>query len=129
MAFLVTVGLRVLHDDDGKSLFDVDFRPLNKRIKADKWPIPNAEELVDRADGGKVFYSLDLYTRYWNIWSPQGMQEMTTFRCQEGALYSKFMPFGMKNAAKTFQFVTYIVFSYLPFVLVYICDIFIRPEG
>lgn len=45
---------------DGRPKFCVDYRALNKRMKADKLPIPGAEEVIEDMAGGRVFSKLDM---------------------------------------------------------------------
>ena len=45
---------------DGSLRFCVDYRALNKISVKDKYPLPRAEELIDRLSGAKYFTGLDL---------------------------------------------------------------------
>ena len=52
---------------DGKLRFCVDYRALNRVMKADKWPLSKMEEVFDDFEGSKVFTTLDLFSGYWQV--------------------------------------------------------------
>lgn len=43
----------------------VDFRPLNKKVIKDRFPIPNLDEQVDQLQAGRIFSTLDLKNGYY----------------------------------------------------------------
>lgn len=47
---------------DGARRFFVDYRKLNRLMRADKWPLPRIEEVFDAFYGGKLFTTLDLFS-------------------------------------------------------------------
>ena len=47
---------------DGKLRFCVDYRALNRVMKADNWPLPKMEEMFDDLEGSKALITLDLFT-------------------------------------------------------------------
>lgn len=49
---------------DYSTRFFVDYRALNKRMKAEKFILPKTEEVVDDKDGLKVFSKLDMFASY-----------------------------------------------------------------
>ena len=50
---------------DGSLRFCVDYRMLNAATIKDNFPIPRAQDLIDRLASGKYFTSLDLRSGYW----------------------------------------------------------------
>ena len=52
---------------DAKHRFCVDYRALNRVMKADKWPLPKTEEIFEYREGRKVFTTLDFLSGYWQV--------------------------------------------------------------
>ena len=111
---------------DGKSRFCVDYRTLNRRMKADRWALAKTEEIFDDLEGSKVFSTFDLFSGYWQVWMAEQCKDKTTFVCCYGTYKFKIMPFGLMNAPSTFQRTMDLVFRdlghvrcYLDYVLVH----------
>ena len=48
----------------GKPRFCVDYCTLNRRMKANRCPLPKIEEIFDDLEGSSVFTALDLLSEY-----------------------------------------------------------------
>ena len=108
---------------DGTPRFCVDYRSLNRVMKADRWPLPRIEEIFDDLQGCSVFTTLDLFSGYWQVRMAEACKEMTTFVTRYGTFQFEVMPFGLMNAPSTFQRMMDVVLQGLPFARVYIDDV------
>ena len=82
----------------------VDYRKLNDKTIKDAYPIPRIEDNLDSLSGSKWFSSLDLDMAYHQIPMKPSDKEKTAFATPMGGLYQyTSMPFGLCNAASTFQ--------------------------
>lgn len=82
----------------------VDYRALNQRTVADRYPIPHIDELVDMVGKkhAKVFSSLDLMKGYHQVKVEEKSKPKTAFTCHLGLYQYRRMPFGLTNAPATF---------------------------
>jgi hypothetical protein len=62
-----TSALRVVHKPDGDIRLTVDYKPLNKIIKSDNYPLPNIAEIYKKLAKSKVFSKIDLKAAYHQI--------------------------------------------------------------
>jgi hypothetical protein len=81
----------------------IDFRKLNKETRKDHKPLPFMEQILERLANNSYFCFLDGYSGYSQIAIQPEDQEKTTFTCPYGTYAYRLMPFGLCNAAATFQ--------------------------
>ena len=81
----------------------VDFRRLNSVSKADAYPMPRVDELIDRLGKAKYLSVIDLTRGYWQIPLVKTAQEKTAFSTPFGLFQFTVMPFGLRGAPATFQ--------------------------
>lgn len=114
---------------DGSPRFCVDYRALNERMKAYKFPLPKIEKVIDDMAGSKIFSKLDMLAGYWQIKLAENVGEKTAFRYRFGSFSFEVMPFGPMNAPSTFQRMAESLFKDLEFVQVYIDDVIIGSRS
>ena len=102
-----------------------DYRALNAQTELDRYPIPNIQEFGAQLAGCKVFSRIDLTKAFHQIpVRPEDIPKtaiITPFGLYEWVR----MPFGLKNAAQTFQRFMDEVMRGIPFCFIYIDDILI----
>ncbi len=118
---------------NGTLRFCVDYRELNSTTKADLFPLPRIDDLLDLLGESKFFSTLDLASGYWQVRVHPDSVEKTAFVTHQGLYEFRVMPFGLKNAPAVFQRLMQRVLRGLnpedgaPFVSVYLDDILIFP--
>ena len=116
---------------DGTHRFCVDYRDLNAVTKADTFPLPRIDDLLDQLGKSHYFSTLDLASGYWQIRVHPDSQEKTAFVTPQGLYEFKVMPFGLTNAPAVFQRLMQRVLMGLntteekDFVAVYIDDVLV----
>jgi hypothetical protein len=99
-----------------------DYRWLNLATKHDRYPLPSILDLSSKLHGCKFFSVIDLVKGYHQVpMSPADIQKtaiITRFALFEYLI----MPFGLMNAAQTFQRLMDRLFRGLPFVFTYLDD-------
>ena len=88
---------------DSTLRFCFDYRHLNSITKADTFPLPRIDDLLDQLGKAKSFTTLDLAAGYWQVRVHPDAQEKTAFITQQGLYEFSVMPFGLRNAPAVFQ--------------------------
>ena len=119
---------------DGSLHFCVDYRGLNAVTKADVYPLPRIDDLLDKLGKAKCFSTLDLTAGYWQIRVQPDSQEKTAFITHQGLYEFKVMPFGVMNAPAVFQKLMQKVLARLmtgpeDFVAVYLDDVIVFSQS
>ena len=116
---------------DGSLRFCIDYRELNSVTKADMFPLPRIDDLLDQLGESRFFSTLDLASGYWQVQVHQDSVEKTAFVTHQGLYEFQVMPFGLKNAPVVFQRLMQQVLrglnpeEGLPIVSVYLDDVLV----
>jgi hypothetical protein len=114
----------------GKIRVCVDFCDLNRPTPKDEYPMPVADDLINKASGHKVISFLDGNAGYNQIFMAEKDISKTAVHCLRsvGLFEWVVMTFGLKNARATYQRAMNLIFHDLLGVLmeVYIDDLVIK---
>ena len=106
-----------------------DFRRLNNATTDDRYPLPHIHDFNTNLAGTTIFSKIDLIRGYHQI-------PMATEDVPKTAVVTPFglweflrMPFGLKNAAQSFQRLMDNILQGIPFVFVYLDDILVASKN
>jgi hypothetical protein len=105
-----------------------NYHQLNLATTHDHYPLPNILDLSNKLHSCKFFSCIDLVKGYHQI--PMAAQDVakTAIITLFGLFEYLFMPFGLRNAAQTFQRFMDSLFKHLPFVFCFLDDIIIASH-
>lgn len=121
--------LHVVPKADGSFRPCGDYRQLNAVTEPDRYPLPLLSDFAGNLAGCTVFSKVDLIKGYHQIPVRKSDIPKTAICTPFGSFEYLRMPFGLRNAAQTFQRVVDSVTVGLPRVFVYIDDILIASRG
>jgi hypothetical protein len=81
----------------------VNYKPLNKVLADDTYPIPNKSNLVTRIAGAKIFSKFDLKSGFWQVAIHEKDKFKTAFNVPAGHYEWNVMPFGLKMHLQSFR--------------------------
>ena len=105
-----------------------DYRALNSITVPDRYPIPHIHHIHEGLHNCKYFSKIDLLKAYYQISMNDNDIRKTAITTPFGLFEFLQMPFGLRNAAQTFQRYVNGVVGDLKYVTVYIDDILIASE-
>jgi Reverse transcriptase (RNA-dependent DNA polymerase) len=99
-----------------------DYRRLNLATVPDRYPLPSLADFANKLHGCKFFSVIDLVKGYHQIPMAAADIPKTAIVTPFGMFEYLYMPFGLKNAAQTFQRLMDKIFKRLQFLLTYLDD-------
>ena len=81
----------------------VNYRKVNESVKPDGFPLPRNQGCLDAVAGTKYFSTFDLLSGNFKIPLLEEDIPKSAFICKYGHFEMIRMPFGLNNAASTFQ--------------------------
>lgn len=104
-----------------------DFRRLNSTTVADKYPLPHIQDITHQLHGC-TFSKIDLIKAYYQIPVAEEDRHKTAVTTPFGLYEFNRMPFGLRNAAQTFQRFLDTVLRGLDFCRSYIDDLLVASK-
>jgi cleavage and polyadenylation specificity factor subunit 1 len=106
-----------------------DFRALNKITCPDKYPVPHLQDFTHNLHGAKIFSKIDIVRAFHHIPVHPKDIPKTAITTPFGLYEFVFMPFGLSNAAQTFQRFIHEVLQGLNFCFPYLDDILVASNS
>ena len=113
---------------DGSYRFCTDYRAVNKITKADNYPLPRIDDLIDQVGQATYVSKFDLLKGYWQIPLTERAKEISSFVVRDGFYRYLVCPFGMRNSGCTFQRFMNRVISRLDKTKVYVDDVIVYNQ-
>ena len=101
------------------------YERLNAITVPDRYPVPDIQTFTDQLDGATIFSTVDLARAFAQIPVREIDRPKTAITTQHGLFQYTRMPFGLCNAAQTFQRLIDTVLRGMPRVFAYIDDILV----
>ncbi|GBC37403.2 uncharacterized protein LOC114968091 [Rhizophagus irregularis DAOM 181602=DAOM 197198] len=121
----------IVNRKEGENRLCIDYRKLNAITKADAYPLPRIDDMLESFSNATWFTTLDLASGYWQVAMDPADIEKTAFITPFGLYEFLVMPFGLAYTPGTFQrLMNRILQEYLgKFVAVYLDDVIIYSKG
>lgn len=113
---------------DGTVRLCTDYRKVNSVTKPDGFPLPRIDDLIDAVAGANFVTRLDLLRGYYQVPLTPRAQEISGFVVKNGLFTYKVMPFGLCNAASSFQRIMNILVQPLEGVEAYLDDLVVFSD-
>lgn len=88
---------------DGGWRLCLDYRHVNRRMKADRYPLPRLWDLVHKAAHHKWYAVLDVNWGFWSLPLHPDSRECTAILTPDGLMQFTVCPFGIRNSPPEFQ--------------------------
>ncbi|XP_076053650.1 uncharacterized protein LOC143032655 [Oratosquilla oratoria] len=106
----------------------VDYRRVNEKTKADAYPLPRIEDIIDNLGSATYLTKLDFLHGFYQISLHPDAKEITAIVTPDGLYHFNVMPFGLRNSPATYQRLINTLITGLPGVRSYLDDIIIYSK-
>lgn len=103
----------VVPKKDGTKRICVDYRPINRKIIKDRYPLPLIEDQIDALQGARVYSTLDLANGFFHVPVSPESTKYTAFITSSGQYEFLKAPFGLCLCPPVFQRFINTIFSQL----------------
>lgn len=105
----------------------VDYRLVNKKLVADKFPLPRIDDVLDGLGRARFFSVIDLYSGFHQIPIHEASRDITSFSTSNGSYRWKVLPFGLNVSPNSFSRMMSLAFSGLSYeqAFLYMDDIIV----
>lgn len=110
----------------------VNYKPLNKIVERNHFPMPVIEDQVAKLQGKRYFTSLDLKNGFYHVSLTEDSKKYTSFVTDSGQFEFNRLPFGYANSPALFvKFITKVLDPYIRDgrVIVFIDDMLIASNN
>lgn len=81
----------------------VDFRTINRKLVADKFPLPRIDDILDNLGRAKYFSIIDLLYGFHQIPLNTESRDLTSFSNGQGSYRWKVLPFDLNVTSNSFS--------------------------
>ena len=110
---------------DGSHQLCTDYHKVNALTRADSFPLPRIDDIIDSIGEAKYVTKLDLLKGYYQISLTERARQISAFVTPFGLYQYRVLPFGMRNAPATFQRLMNAVVADLENVKAYLDDLIV----
>ncbi|XP_062704124.1 uncharacterized protein LOC134286516 [Aedes albopictus] len=87
---------------NGEYRLCVNFKPLNKLVERNHFPLPIIEDQISKLQGRKYFTCLDMKNGFYHVDIAEGSRKYLSFVTEEGQYEFNKLPFGYTNSPAIF---------------------------
>lgn len=89
----------------------LDYRQVNKKLIADRFPLPRIDDILDSLGRAKYFSIVDLFQGFHQIPIHADSRDITSFSTDKGSYRWKVLPFGLNISPNSFSRMMAIAFT------------------
>lgn len=89
----------------------LDYRAVNRKLIADKFPLPRIDDILDNLGRAVLFSVMDLYSGFHQIPLDEESRDITAFSTENGSFRWKVLPFGLNVSPNSFMRMMNMAFS------------------